>query len=95
MRSGNGPTRLVVYCNQVRLRSLLDAGNYNDLSAHGGSIYQSLKIRERLIVGDIFVPGSRSFPMPYSRRTEIGLNAVFAAAVVVLLMYVLIGPPAA
>ena len=42
-----------------------------------------------------FVPGSRSFPMPYSRRTEIGLNAVIAAAVVVLLMYVLIGPPAA
>lgn len=36
----------------------------------------------------------RSFPVPRTRRTEIGLNAVIAAAVVVLLTYVLIGPQA-
>lgn len=38
--------------------------------------------------------GPKSFPMPRTRRTEIGLNAVMAAAVVVLLMYVLMGPRA-
>lgn len=36
--------------------------------------------------------GPKSFPMQRTRRTEIGLNAVIAAAVVVLLMYVLMGP---
>ena len=38
--------------------------------------------------------GPRLYPMPRTRRTEIGLNAVSAAAVVVMLLYVLLGPPA-
>ena len=40
------------------------------------------------------VTGPKSFPMSRTRRTEIGLNVVIAAAVVVLIMYVLAGPSA-
>jgi len=36
----------------------------------------------------------RSFPKPRTRRTDIGLNAVVAVAVLVILTYVLLGPPA-
>jgi hypothetical protein len=36
----------------------------------------------------------RSFPMRHTRQTDIALNAVIAAAVVVILLYVLLGPQA-
>jgi len=36
----------------------------------------------------------RSFPMPRTGRTDIGLNAVVALAVLVILTYVVLGPPA-
>jgi hypothetical protein len=36
----------------------------------------------------------RSFPMRHTRQTDIALNAVIAAAVVVILLYVFLGPQA-
>jgi hypothetical protein len=36
----------------------------------------------------------RSFPMQHTRRTDIAVNAVIAAAVIVILLYVLLGPQA-
>ena len=43
-----------------------------------------------------FVPFTepKSFPMPRTRRTDFGLNAVVALAVLVILTYVVLGPPA-
>jgi hypothetical protein len=37
---------------------------------------------------------SRSFPVTHTRPTDIAVNAVIAAAVIVILLYVLLGPQA-